>query len=109
VPVEAEQPTDVKFGDDWVRFDSNAQADFVRTLAASRMAPRRLAVPPTEVAVSVNEQAVTFIETKQRELREALAERMDDTDPAYPDAFVQSLSRLAAAVRTALHAHEGTP
>ncbi len=70
------------------------------------MAPRRLAVPPTEVAVLINEQAITFIEDKQRDLREALAERMDESDPAYPDAFVQSLSRLAAAVRTALHDHQ---
>jgi hypothetical protein len=40
-----EQPTDVRFGDQWVRFDSEAQADFVRTLAASRTAPRKLAIP----------------------------------------------------------------
>lgn len=102
-----EQPTDVKFGDQWVRFDSEAQADFVRTLAASRMAPRRLAVPPTETAAQVNATAVAFIEDKQRELREALAERLGEQDPGYADAFVQALSRLAAAVRTALHAHSG--
>lgn len=36
--------------------------------------------------------------------REALADRIDDQDPAYADAFVQSLSRLAAVTRTALHA-----
>jgi hypothetical protein len=47
---------------------------------------------------------VTFIEVKQRELREALAERIESQDSAFADAFVQSLSRLAAAVRTALHA-----
>jgi hypothetical protein len=99
-----EQPTDVKFGEQWVRFDSEAQADFVRTLAASRMASRKLAVPPAEIAAQVNSQAVTFIEGKQRELREALAERVGDQDPGYADAFVQCLSRLAAAVRTALHA-----
>lgn len=99
-----EQPTDVRFGDQWVRFDSEAQADFVRTLAASRMAPRKLAIPPTETALTVNQAAVTFIEVKQRELREALAERIESQDSAFADAFVQSLSRLAAAVRTALHA-----
>jgi hypothetical protein len=102
-----EQPADVKFGDQWVRFDSEAQADFVRTLAASRMAPRRLAVPPPEIAAEANAQAVAFIEDKQRELREALAERVGEHDPGYTGAFVQCLSRLAAAVRTALHAHDG--
>jgi hypothetical protein len=101
---DVEQPTDVRFGDQWVRFDSEAQADFVRTLAASRMAPRKLAIPPTETALTVNQAAVTFIEVKQRELREALAERIESQDSAFADAFVQSLSRLAAAVRTALHA-----
>jgi hypothetical protein len=103
-----EQPTDVKFGEQWVRFDSEAQADFIRTLAASRMAPRRLAVPPAEAAAKVNSDAVAFIEAKQRELREGLAERVGEQDPNYADAFVQALSRLAAAVRTALHAHNGT-
>lgn len=103
VDGHAEQPTDVRFGDQWVRFDSEAQADFVRTHAASRMAPRRLAVPPTEVAASFNAVAVEFIDTKQRELRETLSERVGEEDPAYADAFVQCLSRLAAAVRTALH------
>lgn len=102
-----EQPSDVKFGDEWVRFDSEAQADFVRTLAASRMASRQLAVPPAEIAAQVNAQVVGFIEGKQRELREALAERVGDQDPGYADAFVQCLSRLAAAVRTALHARVG--
>lgn len=101
-----EQPTDVKFGQTWVRFDNEPQADFVRTLAASRMAPRKLAVPPTETASAINGQAVAFIDGKQKELREALAERIGVDDPAYADAFVQSLSRLAASVRTALHAPE---
>lgn len=99
-----ERPTDVKFGEQWVRFDSEAQADFVRTLAASRMAPRKLAVPPTETAANVNAEAVAFIEAKQRELRDGLAERVSEDDAGYADAFVQCLSRLAAAVRTALHA-----
>jgi len=102
-----EQPTDVKFGDEWVRFDTEAQADFVRTLAASRMAPRRLAVPPPEVAPAVTEAVVKFIEDKQHELREALAERVSEQDPSFADAFVQALSRLAAAIRTALHAQNG--
>lgn len=102
-----EQPTDVRFGEQWVRFDSEAQADFVRSLAASRMAPRRLAVPPAKLGVAVNAEAVQFIEDKQRELRAALAERIGENDPAYADAFVQALSRLAAAVRTALHARDG--
>jgi len=61
--------------------------------------PRRTGVDDV-----VNEQAVAFVEAKQRELREALAERIDGQDSAFADAFVQSLSRLAAAVRTALHA-----
>jgi hypothetical protein len=103
-----EQPTDVRFGEQWVRFDSEAQADFVRTLAASRMAPRKLAVPPAETAAAFNAQAVAFIEAKQAELRAALAERIGDQDPGYADAFVQCLSRLAASVRTALHAHQPT-
>jgi hypothetical protein len=49
-------------------------------------------------------QAIAFIESKQHELRNALAERIGGSDPAYADAFVQTLSRLAAAVRTSLHA-----
>ena len=68
------------------------------------MAPRKLAIPPAELAVAATESVVSFIEEKQRELREALAERVSDQDPAYADAFVQALSRLAAAVRTELHA-----
>jgi hypothetical protein len=103
-----EQPSDVRFGDEWVRFDSEPQADFVRTLASSRMAPRRLAIPPTEVAPAATKQVVQFIDDKQRELREALAERIGEQDPNYADAFVQALSHLAAAVRTALHASDGT-
>jgi hypothetical protein len=102
-----EQPTDVKFGDEWVRFDSEAQADFVRTLAASRMAPRKLAVPPTEIAALINSEVTQFIEDKQRELREGLAERIGDQDPGYAEAFVQALTLLAAAVRTAVHAGDG--
>jgi hypothetical protein len=42
-----EQPTDVKFGEQWARFESEARADFVRTLAASRMAPRKLMWGPS--------------------------------------------------------------
>lgn len=61
-------------------------------------------MPPSEIAVAANARVVAFIEDKQAELREALAERIDRSDPGYADAFVQSLSRLAAAVRTALHA-----
>lgn len=64
------------------------------TATSSRSAPRKLAVPPTESALAANQQAIAFIEAKQR----------DTQDPAFADAFVQSLSRLAAAVRTALHA-----
>jgi hypothetical protein len=41
---------------------------------------------------------------KQRDLRKALAERVGYQDPGCADAFAQCLSRLAAAVRTALHA-----
>jgi hypothetical protein len=89
-----------------VRFGSEEQADFVRTLAGARMAPRRLAAPPAEVAADYYAQAVGFIEDKQRELREALVERIGEQDPAYADAFVQCLSRLAAAVHTELHAVE---
>lgn len=99
-----EQPTDVQFGQEWVRFESEEQADFVRTLAASRMAPRRLALPPREVAAAVNQAAIGFIEEKHRELRQQLSERMNDDDNSYADAYVQLLSRLAAATRTALHA-----
>jgi hypothetical protein len=97
-----EQPTDVQFGESWIRFDSEAQADFVRTLAQNRMAPRRLAVPPSEVAGSTNAEAVAFIESIQRDLRDSLVERIGEEDPAFTDAFVQALSQLAAEVRTAL-------
>jgi hypothetical protein len=99
-----EQPTDVRFGDDWVRFDAVGQAEFVRTLALHRMAPRKLAVPPSEIAASVNQTAVEFIENRHQALRDALAERIGEEDPAFADAFVQGLSRLSAAGRTALHA-----
>ncbi len=37
------------------------------------------------------------------------AERVGEQDPAYADAFVQALSRLAAAVRTALHPQDDSP
>jgi hypothetical protein len=99
-----EQPTDIKFGDEWVRFDSGSQADFVRTLAALRMIPRRLAIPPAEIAADMNEQAMEFIDQKQADLRSSLAERIDVNDPGYPDAYVQALSKLAAEVRLHLHA-----
>jgi hypothetical protein len=98
-----EQDMDVKFGDQWVRFESESQAAYVRTLAASRMAPRRIAIPPPNMAPAVHEEVERFIEDKQVELRVALAERIGDRDPNYPDAFVQALGRLAASVRTALH------
>jgi hypothetical protein len=99
-----ELPTDVRFGDGWVRFDTEGQAHYVRTLAALRMAPRRIAVPPGEVAHTTNQTVIQFIETKQSEFRDALAERIDRADPGYADPYVQALTRLAAAVRTALHA-----
>lgn len=102
---EIEQETDVRFGEEWVRFDSADQADFVRTLAAARMAPRRLAVPPPTLAGEMREIVTEFIEAKHSELRETLAERIGEQDPSYADAFVQALNRLAAAVRTALHTH----
>lgn len=97
-----EQPTDVQFGESWIRFDSEGQADFVRTLAQNRMAPRKLAVPPSEVAGAANTEAVTFIEAIQRDLRDSLVERIGEDDPAFADAFVQALSQLAARVRTVL-------
>lgn len=59
-------------------------------------------------AAEANATALAFIEGKQRELREGLAERISDQDPGYADAFVQCLGRLAAAVRTELHAHEAS-
>ncbi len=62
----------------------------------------------SEAAAQVNAEAVAFIEAKQRELRDGLAERVSEDDAGYADAFVQCLSRLAAAVRTALHAQVRT-
>jgi hypothetical protein len=100
---DVERPTDIRFGDDWVRFDAESQAEFVRTLALHRMAPRKLAVPPSEIAASVHEAAIKFIESRQQALRQGLTERIGEEDPAFADAFVQALSRLSAAGRTALH------
>jgi hypothetical protein len=67
-----------------------------------------LALPPQPIADAINDTATQFIEEKQQELREGLDERLGEGDPAYADAFVQALGRLAAAVRMALHA-DGVP
>jgi len=99
-----EEATDIRFGEEWVRFDTDEQADFVRALATARMIPRRIAIPPIPRAPAIKAQAVAFIEEKQRALREELNERIAEQDPAFPDAFVSCLARLAANVRTDLHA-----
>jgi hypothetical protein len=98
-----ERPTDIRFGDEWVRFDAESQAEFVRTLASNRMAPRRLAVPPSEIAASINEAAMDYIDGRRKALRSGLSERIGEDDPAFPEAFVRALSRLSAADRAALY------
>jgi len=98
-----ERPTDIRFGDDWVRFDAASQAEFVRTLALHRMAPRKLAVPPSEIAASINETAMKYIEGRRQALRHGLSERIGEDDPVFPEAFIQALSRLSAADRAALY------
>jgi hypothetical protein len=99
-----QRPTDIRFGDEWVRFDAESQAEFVRTLAANRMAPRRLAIPPSEIAASINEAARDYIEARHKALRRGLSERIGEDDPAFPEAFVRALSRLSAEDRAALYA-----
>ncbi len=99
-----EEPTDVRFGDTWIRFDTEEQADFVRELSAARMAPRSIAVPPPALAAGVHQLARDFVADVQGQLREALTERISKADPAYARIFVLSLGQLAATVRTALHA-----
>lgn len=99
-----ERPTDIRFGEEWVRFDAASQAEFVRTLALHRMVPRRLAIPPSEIAGSVNEAALRYIEKRQQAVRRGLGERIGEDDPVFPEAFIQTLSRLSAADRRALYA-----
>ena len=99
-----ERPTDIRFGEQWVRFDAASQAEFVRTLALHRMVPRRLAIPPSEIAGSVNEAALRYIEKRQQAVRHGLGERIGEDDPVFPEAFIQTLSRLSAADRRALYA-----
>jgi hypothetical protein len=99
-----ERPTDIRFGEDWVRFDAASQAEFVRTLALHRMVPRRLAVPPSEIAGAVNEVLLSYIEDRRQAVRHGLSERIGESDPAFPEALVQALSRLSAADRQALYA-----
>jgi Eco57I restriction-modification methylase len=99
-----EQPTDVRFGEEYVRFDTEDQADYVRLLAMHRMAPRSIAVPPVQIAEEIRTEAAEFIEGRYAALREALSDRIGECDPAYAGAYVQVLNKLAASVRKTLEA-----
>jgi hypothetical protein len=100
---QAEQLTDIRFGSAWVRFESVEQADFVRSLASARLAPRRLAVPPAARAGEYVARANRFVETMAAESRSAISERVSEDDPGFAPAFIQVLGQVAGQVRTQLH------
>ena len=94
-----EGPLDVLFGDEWVSFETVAEASIARALASAGLLSSAVVLPgpadaPDWVGV-VNE----FVASIQLRLTEEVSDRIGHTDPRYPEAFTAALSLASEELR----------
>ena len=87
-----EGPNDVRFDNEWVRFDTEAEAAIVRSLAAAGLLAGPVVVPSAADAEAWAPVVAEFVAGIPVRLREELGDRIGPTDPSYPEAFAMALS-----------------
>jgi hypothetical protein len=96
---EVHDPRDVQFGETWIRLESSAQAEFLRILATSHLAPSPCPVPPVGHDADIAMLAAEFATSFPALVKETLRERLDEVDPSFDETYALALSLAAARCR----------
>jgi hypothetical protein len=94
-----EGPTDIRFEDGWVRFETESEANIVRSLAAADLLRGPVVIPGPEAAPEWLAIFSEFVAAIPQRLDEELADRIGRTDPTYSEAFALALSAATERLR----------
>lgn len=86
-----EGPSDFRFGDECLRFDTPEEATIVRILGRLRVLHGPVVIPPSHEAPAIADVLADFANDPGRRLRAELEERIPRTDPRCDEAFALGL------------------